>query len=103
MSTWTKTYNKEDNSELRKLQLVELEILKFFSQFCEENNLRYYMIGGTMLGAIRHKEFIPWDDDIDIGMPRPDYEKFIELVYYKLPCNFKLLNYKKTTKIAISN
>ena len=56
-----------------------LEILLDFSKYCDENKLQYYLIGGTLLGAARHKGFIPWDDDIDIGMPRPDYERFIKL------------------------
>lgn len=53
-------------------------ILKWFAEFCDNNNLRYYLAYGTLLGAIRHKDFIPWDDDVDVYMPRPDYEKFIE-------------------------
>lgn len=69
--------------ELRKIQLCELEILKKFARFCDENNLKYVLIGGTLLGAIRHKGFIPWDDDIDVAMPRPDYEKFIKIVKEK--------------------
>ncbi len=64
---------------LQELQNLEFEILQAFHDFCEKNNLRYYLGGGTLIGAIRHKGFIPWDDDIDLMMPRPDYDKLIEL------------------------
>lgn len=63
----------------RQLQLKSLEILKYFQKICDENNLRYWGGGGTCIGALRHKGFIPWDDDIDIFMPRPDYEKLYEI------------------------
>jgi lipopolysaccharide cholinephosphotransferase len=66
--------SKEDVEKLKKIQL---EILKEFINICTELKLNYYAIGGTALGAIRHHGFIPWDDDIDICMPRPDYEIFI--------------------------
>lgn len=56
-----------------------LDILSWFHEFCINNNLRYYAIGGTLLGAIRHEGFIPWDDDIDVGMPRNDYKRLLEL------------------------
>lgn len=64
---------------LTPLQAKLLESLKWFDNFCSENNLRYYAIGGTILGAMRHQGFIPWDDDIDLGMPRKDYEKLRQL------------------------
>lgn len=60
-----------------EIKKIELEILMEFSSFCERNNLKYYLAYGTLLGAIRHRGFIPWDDDIDIVMPREDYEFFI--------------------------
>lgn len=65
---------------LKELQEMELGILKSFHNFCEEHNLRYYLSGGTLLGAIRHKGFIPWDDDIDLCMPRPDYMKLVQIL-----------------------
>lgn len=71
-------------SELRKIQLLELDILKDFIRVCEENGLRYYAVGGTLLGAVRHTGFIPWDDDMDVAMPRKDYDKFLEIYRKKL-------------------
>ena len=64
---------------MNDLQKCQLEILKAFIAVCEKHNLTYYLVGGTALGAVRHKGFIPWDDDIDVGLPREDYEKFIKL------------------------
>lgn len=60
-----------------ELQKIEKEILKEFDRFCLENNLRYWVCGGTLLGVIRHKGFIPWDDDIDVLMPWEDYKRFM--------------------------
>ena len=72
-------YKEYDKETLNKLHEIELEILTDFDKICEENNLTYFLTGGTMLGAIRHSGFIPWDDDIDVGMPRSDYDKFIKI------------------------
>ena len=68
-----------ENEELKKLQKKECSILKTIHEFCQENQIEYFIIGGTALGAVRHKDFIPWDDDIDIGMTRDNYERFLEL------------------------
>ena len=63
-----------------RLKETLLNMLKWFHLFCEENGLRYFAVGGTLLGAVRHKGLIPWDDDIDLGMPRADYEKLEQLI-----------------------
>ena len=66
------------NSELRQLQLVLLEMLLEIDRICKKNNIRYCIIAGTLLGAVRHKGFIPWDDDLDVAMTRDEYERFRE-------------------------
>lgn len=63
---------------LRKLQLTQLDILKVIDKFCKDNNIEYSLYGGTLIGAVRHNGFIPWDDDLDIAMSRTQYNKFIK-------------------------
>lgn len=65
--------------ETKQMQRKLLDILLYFSNFCNQHNLMFYLCGGCLIGAIRHKGFIPWDDDIDIFMPRADYERFAVL------------------------
>ncbi|WP_228410407.1 LicD family protein [Erysipelothrix piscisicarius] len=66
-------------TELKALQEKNLEILEYFDAFCTEHNLQYSLLGGTLIGAIRHHGFIPWDDDVDLMMPRDDYEKLSKI------------------------
>lgn len=80
---------------LREIQLVGLDILKDIDGFCTSRGIRYSLYGGTMLGAIRHKGFIPWDDDVDIAMPREDYERFIK--EYSSNCGYSLYCPEKGT------
>lgn len=83
---------------LRRLQLAEKEILRSVTEFCSEHGLRYVVMGGTLLGAVRHGGFIPWDDDVDIAMPRSDYERFLTLAksrYNGIDTPFNVLNYKE--------
>ena len=74
---------------LDELKAIQLDLLRKTAEFCEKNDITYYLCGGTLLGAVRHQGYIPWDDDIDISMPRPDYDRFISLFnqpdnYYKV-------------------
>ena len=81
------------NISAEELHSHLLRMMKQFHSFCEDNNITYYIVGGTALGAQRHQGFIPWDDDVDISMPRTDYEKLISLME-KLPNNLELLFYR---------
>lgn len=76
---------------LRKLQLKELDTLVYFKEFCDKNNLLFYLCGGCCIGSLRTGGFIPWDDDIDILMPRDDYEKLYKLWDNDKQERFKLL------------
>lgn len=67
--------NTEKTLSIDECRKIEVDILKYVASVCDQNSIPYYMGYGTMLGAIRHKGFIPWDDDIDIFLKRSDYEK----------------------------
>ena len=79
---------------LKKLQDTELSMLKDFMELCDSHGLLYFGIGGTGIGALRHQGFIPWDDDIDIAMPRRDFEKFLRLAKKKWQGKYYILNNK---------
>jgi len=64
---------------LQELKEIEFDMLKMFDAFCKENNIRYFLAYGTLLGAIRYKKFIPWDDDVDVLVPREDYDRLLHL------------------------
>ena len=84
---------KEYSDEvLKAVQAVELNILKDFINICEKHSLEYFGIAGTGIGALRHQGFIPWDDDIDIGLPRKDYEKFLKYAKTELKDSYIVMN-----------
>lgn len=81
-------------STMREIQLCSFEILKEVARICEKHNLNYYLNFGTLLGAIRHKGFIPWDNDIDIEMPIKDYRKFLKIAPKEISENFFVQTFK---------
>ena len=80
--------------DIRPLQLRILDILLTIQQVCQAHNLRYYIIAGTLLGAMRHKGFIPWDDDLDIGMPRKDYDLLMQHASEWMPRPLEVVSYE---------
>ncbi len=78
---------------LQELKDIEFDILKVFDAFCKENNIRYFLAYGTLLGAVRYKKFIPWDDDVDVLVPREDYQKVLSL--FKDSEKYRLFAFEK--------
>lgn len=85
------TYTED---ELNKLHQILLKLLGEVNRICEKHNISYFATGGTAIGAVRHKGFIPWDDDMDIGMTRDNYEKFLSVCDDELSDQFFILNYE---------
>lgn len=84
------SFEKSTVEYIPKLHSEILRIMDVIDELCEKNNIKYYMIGGTLLGAVRHGGFIPWDDDFDIIMPRRDFDKFIQCCKNDLPNGYSL-------------
>ena len=76
---------EKGETPIRQSQLIMLRMLKIMDYLCTRHNIEYFLTGGTLLGAIRHQGFIPWDDDLDVGMTRSNYEKFVKLAVPELP------------------
>ena len=94
---------KLDKNYKRKLQLKILDIVKDIDKLCRENNIEYYILYGSALGAIRHKGFIPWDDDFDIGMTYDNYKKFLNVCEKKLDKNkYYVQTYEKEKNYYLS-
>lgn len=86
--------------KVRKLQLAQLYIMKKIAEICEENDIRYYLCGGTLLGAIRHGGFIPWDDDLDITMYRKDLNKLVDIIKEKYSDEFFVQDFQSDKMYA---
>lgn len=88
-----------DEFTIQDVQKLEFDILKYIKKVCDENKINYYLAYGTLIGAVRHHGFIPWDDDIDIMMPREDFIKFVESTnkdkhdYFKVVCRENNTNF----------
>ena len=83
---------------IKEIQKIDYEMVKEFVKICKKYKFKYYIIGGTLLGAIRHQGFIPWDDDMDIAMPREDFEQFLVCASKELPNNLELITFKNNKK-----
>lgn len=90
-----------DEETLKHIQDVQLMILKDFIEICEKNNIEYMAYGGTLLGAVRHNGFIPWDDDIDIIMMSEEYEKFIEVMSFQSNEKYSIYSMENTDEFYL--
>lgn len=88
--------------KLDDIHEVQLEILDAIDCICRKNNIKYFLSGGTLLGAIRHKGFIPWDDDIDLWMTRKNYRKFLKLIKTELPNEYFPMDYYRNINYPLS-
>jgi LPS biosynthesis protein len=79
-----------ESEYINKIHNEILEIMDIIDQICQKNHIQYYLISGTLLGAVRHGGFIPWDDDLDIAMPREDFNYFIKICETELPTGYRL-------------
>lgn len=95
-----KTYKAYEPEVLRKLQKVQTEILKDFITLCDKYELDYFMLGGSGIGAIRHHGFIPWDDDIDVAMPRKHYEIIVDAIEREMGDKYQILTPLKDDRYA---
>lgn len=86
-------FTPEEKEKLRQIQDVEIKLLKELDRICTKYNCNYSLAGGTLLGCIRHKDFIPWDDDIDIDLKRDDFNKIVSVLPYELGDEFEFVNY----------
>lgn len=86
--------------KINEIRNIQLEILSTFAELCNNNNLKYFLVYGTLLGAIRHKGYIPWDDDIDVAMPRKDYEKFVSCISERLPEHLTVMKPLESNSIS---
>lgn len=93
----TKPYEPEI---LKRLHKVHVEMLKDFQKVCKKHNLRYFAVYGTAIGTVRHQGFIPWDDDIDVGMLREDFEKFMQIAEKELGDHYRVMSPAKTKQSA---
>lgn len=91
----------EGKTPLRQCQLVQLWMLEVFVEICEKYKLQYFLDAGTLIGAMRHKGFIPWDDDLDVGMPKEDYKRFLQVADRELPEGILLQTPKKFPGAAV--
>lgn len=85
---------------LEEMREIQIDILKHVAAICHENKLQYYLVYGTLLGAVRHSGFIPWDDDIDIALPRDDFDRLESICRVQLPEQYRWVDYKDNFKIA---
>jgi lipopolysaccharide cholinephosphotransferase len=94
-------YQEYDQETLRKLQKMELEILRDFQDLCEKHGIDYFAGGGTAIGAVRHQGFIPWDDDIDVLLVRKDYEKFLKYAKREYSDKYEIMNAETSDKYPL--
>lgn len=90
------------NEELRQLQLTQLEILKVIDTFCRKHRIHYSLYAGSLLGAVRHQGFIPWDDDLNIFLTRHEYNRFIKLWLKDQPEGYLIQNKELDPKFSQS-
>lgn len=87
--------------ELTRWKSIITDVLREFHDICHKNGFQYYAVGGTAIGAVRHKGIIPWDDDIDVAMPRPDFDRFVDFCKKHDLGNYELVSYDNTNNYAL--